>query len=159
MGLAVYDMDDPTKVTLPYPAQTRQATATINAVPTHITSISFTDKIMITITQNGKLGQWLTVPLLADNPTSADPHFNIAQNVDGADSLLPVTRFQPRTLLGAGGTERETVGQLYASQIASLITTKNPEESRSLMLGLGLAKVDLSRDTFLEVLDLVTKVL
>jgi len=159
MGLPVYDMDDPTKVTLPYPAQTRQATATINAVPTHITSISFTDKIMITITQNGKLGQWLTVPLLADNPTSSDPHFNIAQNVDEGDSLLPVTRFQPRTLLGAGGTERETMGQLYASQIASLITTKNPEESRSLMLGLGLAKVDLSRDTFLEVLDLVTKVL
>lgn len=151
-------MDDPTKIPLPYPAQTRQATATISNVPTHITSMSFADKVMITITQNGKLGQWLTVPLLADDPTSSDPHFNLAENMDG-DSLLPVTRFQPRTLLGAGGTERETMGQLYASQIASLITTKNPEESRSLMLGLGLAKVDLSRDTFLEILDLVTKVL
>jgi len=51
------------------------------------------------------------------------------------------------------------MGQLYASQIASLITAKNGEESRSLMLGLGLAKVNLSRDTFLEILDLVTRVL
>lgn len=158
MGLQIYAMDDPTKVTLPYPAQTRQATATINDIPTNITSISFADKIMITITQHGRLGQWLTVPLLADNPTSSDPHFNLAQTAN-EDSLLPVSRFQPRTLLGAGGNDRETMGQLYASQIASLITTKNPEESRSLVLGLGLAKVDLSRDTFLEVLDLVTKVL
>ena len=160
MGLQTFTMTDPdpTKVTLPYPAQTRQANATINDIPTHITCISFADKIMITITQNGRLGQWVTVPLLADNPTSADPYFNLAQAAD-EDSLLPVARFQPRTLLGAGGDERETMGQLYASQIASLITTKNPEESRSLMLGLGLAKVDLSRDMFLEVLDLVTKVL
>ncbi|KAK5073331.1 hypothetical protein LTR24_010348 [Lithohypha guttulata] len=160
MGLQLYAMDDPTKVTIPYPAQTRLATATINDVPTHITCISFADKIMLTITQNGKLSQWLTVPLQADNPTSADPHFNLARDMDGdSDSLLPVTRFQPRTLLGAGGTERETMGQLYASQIASLITAKNGEESRSLMLGLGLAKVDLSRDTFLEILDLITRVL
>ena len=151
-------MDDPTKVTLPYPAQTRQATATINNVPTSITSIAFADKIMITITQNGRLGQWLTVPLQADNPTSTDPYFNLAQAAE-EDSLLPMSRFQPRTLLGFGGGERETMGQLYASQIASLITTKSPEEGRSLMLGLGLAEVDLSRDTFLAILDLVTQVL
>ena len=58
----------------------------------------------------------------------------------GDDALLPSTRFSPRTLLGAGGTDRETTGQLYASQIANAITTKSPEESRSLMLGLGLPK-------------------
>ena len=51
------------------------------------------------------------------------------------------------------------MGLLYASQIASLITVKNREEGRALVLGLGLAKVDMSRDVFLEVLDLVTKVL
>ena len=158
MGLQTYTMDDPTLVTIPYPAQTRQATATISGIPTSITSISFSDKIMITITQDGRLAQWLTVPLQADNPTSTDPHFNLAQAAD-EDSLLPVSRFQPRVLLGAGGTERETMGLLYASQIASLITVKNREESRALVLGLGLAKVDLSRDVFLEVLDLVTRVL
>lgn len=100
----------------------------------------------------------MSVPLLADNPTTTDPHFNLAQGTSD-DSLLPVSRFQPRVLLGAGGNDRETQAQLYASQIASLITTKDPSETRVLMLGLGLAKVDLSRETFLAILDLVTKIL
>lgn len=149
---------DPTTVTVPYPAHTRQTASIVNDVPTQCTITSFADKIMITITQNGRLGQWLTVPLLADNPTSNDPHFNLAQAAT-EDSLLPVTRFQPRTLLGAGGGQRETMGLLYASQVASLITTKNPEESRVLMLGLGLVKVEMERDVFLQILDLVTKAL
>jgi proteasome assembly chaperone 3 len=51
------------------------------------------------------------------------------------------------------------MGQLYASQIAHAVTTKNPSESRSLMLGLGLAKVDMERDTFLRIVDLVLQVL
>lgn len=98
------------------------------------------------------------MPLLADNPTAIDPYFNLSNTGEDADALLPTARFQPRVLLGAGGGDRETQGQLYASQIASLITTKTPDESRTLMLGLGLAKVDLDRDTFLQVLDLVTQV-
>lgn len=95
---------------------------------------------------------------MADNPITSDPYFSLAQATND-DSLLPVTRFQPRILLGAGGNERETQAQLYASQIASLITTKEPGETRVLMLGLGLAKVDLGRETFLTILDLVTKVI
>lgn len=162
MGLQTYSMPDtdPTLVTLPYPAQTTTTTATISTTntPTTITRISFADKILITITQNGRLAQWLTVPLAADNPTTTDPHFGLTGTAD-EDSLLPVTRFQPRTLLGAGGGERETMGQLYASQIASLITTKDPGEGRVLMVGLGIARVDLSREGFLEVLDAVTRVL
>ncbi|KAJ9657332.1 hypothetical protein H2198_004343 [Neophaeococcomyces mojaviensis] len=151
-------MADLSTVTIPYPAKTVQASADVNGTPTTATSISFSDKIMITITQNGRLGQWIQVPLLSDNPTDADPHFNISR-LSSEDALLPTSRFQPRTLLGAGGNEREMMGQLYASQIASLITSKNAEEGRTLMLGLGLAKVEMERDVFLEMLDLVTKVL
>lgn len=99
----------------------------------------------------------MTVPLLSDNPTHSDPHFQT--NPSGDDALLPSIRFAPRTLLGAGGTDREAMGQLYASQIASAITTKSPEEGRSLMLGLGLAKVEMDRDVFLQVIDLVLSVL
>ena len=51
------------------------------------------------------------------------------------------------------------MGQFYASQIAHAITTKHPSEPRSLMLGLGLAKVDSDRGTFLQVVDLVLKVI
>lgn len=44
---------------LPYPAQTRQVAGEVNGVKTDITSISFSDKIMVTITQQGRLAQWV----------------------------------------------------------------------------------------------------
>ncbi len=50
------------------------------------------------------------------------------------------------------------LGHLYASQIANAITTKNPEEHRTLVLGLGLGKhaaVPMDREIFLKVFDLV----
>lgn len=97
------------------------------------------------------------MPLLSDNPTHSDPYFQTHRS--GDDALLPSTRFSPRVLLGAGGSEREAMGQLYASQIANAIITKSPEESRQLMLGLGLAKVELERDVFLQILDLVLSVI
>ncbi|OAL22467.1 hypothetical protein AYO22_07025 [Fonsecaea multimorphosa] len=150
------DLDD-TKVTIPFPAPTKQVAGEVNGVKTDVMCVSFADKIMITITQGGKLGQWVTVPLLSDNPTHSDPYFQTGRT--GDDSLLPSIRFSPRTLLGAGGSEREAMGQLYASQIADAIVTKTPDESRALMLGLGLAKVELERDVFLQIVDLVLSVL
>lgn len=52
------NMDD-TKVTIPFPAPTKQVAGEVNGVKTDVMSISFADKIMITITQNGKLAQWV----------------------------------------------------------------------------------------------------
>jgi proteasome assembly chaperone 3 len=97
------------------------------------------------------------VPLLSDNPTQSDSYFQTTRSDE--DALLPSARFQPRTLLGAATSDREMMGHLYASQIAHAITTKSPDESRSLMLGLGLAKADQDREVFLQVIDLVLKVL
>jgi hypothetical protein len=45
---------------LPYPAQTRQVAGEINGVVTNVTSISFSDRIMVTITQAGRLAQWVS---------------------------------------------------------------------------------------------------
>ena len=53
------------------------------------------------------------------------------------------------------------MGQLYASQIASAITTKNADESRTLVLGLGLGKeagVEADRETFIKVVELVLEI-
>lgn len=52
-------MDDDTKVDIPFPATTKQAAAEINGVKTDVMSVSFADKIMITITQGGRLAQWV----------------------------------------------------------------------------------------------------
>ncbi|KIX09885.1 uncharacterized protein Z518_00966 [Rhinocladiella mackenziei CBS 650.93] len=148
---------DETQATIPFPAPTKQTAAMVNGVKTDVMRVSFADKIMITITQNGRLSQWVTVPLLSDNPTHSDPYFQT--NRSGEDALLPPARFSPRNLLGAGGADREIMGQLYASQIANAIATKSPEETRSLMLGLGLVKADPDREVFLQIIDLVLSVL
>jgi proteasome assembly chaperone 3 len=51
------------------------------------------------------------------------------------------------------------MGHLLASQIAHAITTKDRTETRSLMLGLGLAKAETEREVFLRVVELVLNVL
>jgi proteasome assembly chaperone 3 len=73
--------------------------------------------------------------------------------------MLPLGHLTPKTLLGAGGEQRETLGHLYASQIASVIATRNPEETRTVVVGLGLQKVDIEREAFFDLLDLLQKVL
>ena len=42
-----------------YPAATKTATGTISGIPTIVTHTSFSDKIMITISQEGRLSQWV----------------------------------------------------------------------------------------------------
>jgi len=62
MGLSQdYGMDDVLSETnLPYPAQTKQVAGEINGIVTNVTSISFSDRIMVTITQAGRLAQWVS---------------------------------------------------------------------------------------------------
>lgn len=50
---------DDTQVNIPFPAATKQVAGNVNGVKTDVMYISFADKIMITITQNGRLGQWV----------------------------------------------------------------------------------------------------
>lgn len=72
--------------------------------------------------------------------------------------MLPLTHLTPTTLLGGGGEDRETLGHLYAAQIASLISTRNAEEKRSVLVGLGLQKIDMGREAFFDLLDLIGSV-
>lgn len=73
--------------------------------------------------------------------------------------MLPLGHLTPKTLLGAGGEQRETIGHLYASQIASAIATRNPEETRTVVVGLGLQKVDMEREAFFDLLELIQKII
>ena len=73
--------------------------------------------------------------------------------------MLPLGHLTPKTLLGAGGEQRETIGHLYASQIASTISTRSPEETRTILVGLGLAKVEMEREAFFDLLELVQEVI
>lgn len=73
--------------------------------------------------------------------------------------LLPLPHLTPKTLLGGGGDERETTGQLYAVQIASHIARRNSEEKRTLLVGLGLLKPKPDREAFFDLIELVQRIL
>lgn len=84
--------------------------------------------------------------------------------------ILPLEHLTPRTLLGAGGEKRERIAHLYASQIGSMVLKRDPEERRSVLLGLGLEMEkdkDNDKDTggegeragYFDLLELVLEVL
>lgn len=59
------------------------------------------------------------------------------------------------TVLGGTVSERDTAGQLVATQVASAISTKDPEEKRLVVVGMGFEKKDMSREAFVDVVGLV----
>lgn len=74
-------------------------------------------------------------------------------------SLLPLPHLTPKILLGGGGEERESTGQLYAVQIASHIARKDSDEKRTLVIGFGLLKPKPDRESFFDVIELVQQIL
>ena len=96
------------------------------------------------------------VPLDSPNPNFADQYM-LSGNDE--DALLPMPHLSPKTLLGGSTFERETMGQLYATQIASAIITRNPDEKRTVLVGLGLSKLEARREVFYNTVDLVMKCL
>ena len=53
------DFDQVPNMQATYPAITKQSAGTIDGVLTDVTSTAFCDKIMVTVTQNGRLAQWV----------------------------------------------------------------------------------------------------
>ncbi|KAK8113075.1 hypothetical protein PG984_013601 [Apiospora sp. TS-2023a] len=135
-----------------YPAPSKQANGLIDGIDTEAMVMDFADKIMVTLSQEGRLSQWIQVPLQAPSPSAAEMSLP-------NPSLLPLAHLTPRTLLGGGGEERESSGQLYAAQIASHIARKNPEEGRTLLVGLGLQKPTPNRESFFDLIELIQKIL
>lgn len=78
---------------------------------------------------------------------------------DEENELLPKPHLTPASILGGTTPEREVVGQLLATQIATAILTRTPAENRLLVLGLGLPKIEKSQEAFFEVIDLVLRCL
>ncbi|KAL3957450.1 hypothetical protein ACCO45_008028 [Purpureocillium lilacinum] len=137
-----------------FPVPSRRASGLVNGVATEVTSLSFSDKILVTISQEGRLSQWVQVPLTGSAAGLVEMTLPTASH-----GLMPSTHLTPKTLLGGGGDDRETLGQLYAAQIASRLSLQSPEDRRTLVLGLGLIKVDTEREAFFDLFELAQKVL
>ncbi|PNY26472.1 Uncharacterized protein TCAP_03600 [Tolypocladium capitatum] len=137
-----------------FPVPSRHASGLVSGVMTDVTSLSFSDKILVTISQEGRLSQWVQVPLTGSSAGLVEMTLPSLSR-----GLLPSTHLTPKTLLGAGGDDRETIGQLYAAQIASRLSLQSPNDRRTLVLGLGLAKFDTEREAFFDLFELAQKVL
>lgn len=156
-------MPNPTQPS-PYPARTTTTTITLDGTETVLTSISLSDKLILTITQHGRLNHWIHVPLDVIVPEAPPiPSFTNSYSGENGDveggraeaqsDLLPMSHLTATTILGGRDAERETFGQLLATQIASAVVLRNSEERRVLVLGLGLDKAKLGREGFLEVVE------
>lgn len=44
---------------LPFPAATKQVAGLVNGIQTDVTTMNFSDKIMVTISQAGRLAHWV----------------------------------------------------------------------------------------------------
>ncbi|KAI1362850.1 hypothetical protein F5Y08DRAFT_259670 [Xylaria arbuscula] len=136
----------------PFPSASKRETGQIDGVATEATALFFADRILLTLCQEGRLSQWIQVPLSAPSPAAVDMAL-------ANESLLPMSHLTPKTLLGGGGEERESLAQLYAVQIASYIVSRDSEERRTLVIGFGLQKFRPDREAFFDVLELIQKVL
>ncbi|KAL7625138.1 hypothetical protein AAE478_004352 [Parahypoxylon ruwenzoriense] len=145
-------MDASRVVEEPFPARSKSAIGPIDGIPTEASVLFFSDKILVTLSQEGRLSQWIQVPLSAPSAATVDMALANA-------NLLPMSHLTPKTLLGGGGEERESLAQLYAVQIASYIARRDSDEHRTLVVGLGLKNLKPDREAFFDVLELIQKVL
>jgi len=95
------------------------------------------------------------VPLESTDPNHADRRYNSFDDDDDDAQLLPMPHLTATTILGGRAQNADTIGELYATQIASAIAAKNPEEKRLLVLGMGMSKVETDGQSYMEVLQLV----
>ncbi|KAF9135378.1 hypothetical protein BGW39_003175 [Mortierella sp. 14UC] len=116
--------------TKPFPLINRQAARTIQGRHTEVLVVSFSDKILILVSQYGKVGSLIH--------TTVDQQ-SLTQSTATGDLDLAST--SSSFLLGAGSsTSKKTqLYQVYASHISQMIQHQNPMETRPVVLSLALA--------------------
>ncbi|GAB7353410.1 hypothetical protein MBLNU459_g3882t2 [Dothideomycetes sp. NU459] len=140
----------------PFPAATKTAACSVANVPTTVQTISFADKLLVTISQSGRLNHWVHVPLSGATPTDSsflNPTPSHADS-DVDATLLPFPHLTATTVFGGTKREFEVLGQTLATTLASAVLMRNPGEGRMVVLGLGLERADGGRAVFEELVGL-----
>ncbi|EMC96249.1 hypothetical protein BAUCODRAFT_467782 [Baudoinia panamericana UAMH 10762] len=140
-----------------FPALTKTSSGIANNLLTVVTSISFSDKLLITVTQAGKLAHWVHVPLATASLDPLNPTSNSSfANADPENALLPRSDLTATTVLGGTKREDEVIGQTLCTTVASAILMKRPGEERLLVMGLGLQDAtSIARQGFGEIVGLI----
>ncbi|KAK0269467.1 hypothetical protein LTR35_014763 [Friedmanniomyces endolithicus] len=145
----------------PFPAPSKTISGYANDTLTTVTRMSFTDRLLLTISQGERsFSHWIHVPLASAsssenvNPMGRNTNYSHSDldEDDGDSDLLPRSDLTATTLLGGTKREDEMVGQTLATMIGSAVLMKRPREERLLVLGLGLQGVGgMGRQGFEEV--------
>ncbi|KAF9362942.1 hypothetical protein BGX34_005220 [Mortierella sp. NVP85] len=113
----------------PFPLINKQAARTIQGRHTEVLVSSFTDKILIVVSQYGKVGSVIH--------TSVDQQ-SLASSLSASSDLAATTS---SFLLGAGSSvsKKTQLYQIYASHISQMIHHQSPVETRPVVLSLALS--------------------
>lgn len=141
----------------------KQSSKVINGVKTEIVLQPFADRILILITQLGKVGNLVRLRKLSTPRTDTDSYTKVQASIPQTAPLLaqespdkeepnapalppPPPSIQLTPLLGSAPTDHlRTLYALYASQVATIIWIAEAgglmdERRRSVILGLALKK-------------------
>ncbi|RMZ67218.1 proteasome assembly chaperone 3 [Pyrenophora seminiperda CCB06] len=156
---AAITTDDYVVTSTPYPARTKTATVVIKSIETTATTVNFADKILITVTQNGRLAHWVHVPLDISATDAAMTSTLERDEEDPNSDLLPMHHLTATTILGGTVAQLDVLGQTLATQIASAIKQRDDRETRMVVVGMGLDKSMIDREAFSELVGLVLEVI
>jgi proteasome assembly chaperone 3 len=140
-----------TPSTFPAPSKTRSSN--FANVQTQVTALNFSDKLVLTITQSGRLNHWVHVPLSGGRPLD-NGFLNPSSETDVDASLLPFAHLTATTVFGGTRGEFEVLGQTLATTVATALLMRNPDEQRTVVVGLGLERADQGKQAFDELVGL-----
>ncbi|KAG0202126.1 hypothetical protein BGX28_005268 [Mortierella sp. GBA30] len=111
----------------PFPLVNKQAARTIQGLHTEVLVTAFTDKIVILVSQYGKVGSIIH--------TTVDQQ-SLTSSAAASDLVATTSSF----LLGAGSSasKKTQLYRVYASHISQMIHHQNPAEIRPVVLSLAL---------------------
>ncbi|KAK1076653.1 hypothetical protein LTR33_008753, partial [Friedmanniomyces endolithicus] len=110
----------------PFPAPSKTISGYANDTFTTVTRMSFTDRLLLTISQGERsFSHWIHVPLASAsssenvNPMGRNTNYSHSDldEDDGDTDLLPRSDLTATTLLGGTKREDEMVGQTLATMI------------------------------------------
>ncbi|KZV86623.1 hypothetical protein EXIGLDRAFT_774441 [Exidia glandulosa HHB12029] len=138
-------------------------------VPTKVLIQTFVDRILVVVTQMGKVGSLVQVtmssaaPMIPPLPPPPGSENELVLPEPSASIVLSPLFGAPPPALGASSDDAQTMQSIYVSQIATLVWTHDPlTTSKPVVVGLALKKLansistpDAQRSAFLGVMKLV----
>ncbi|RKP08614.1 hypothetical protein THASP1DRAFT_29581 [Thamnocephalis sphaerospora] len=125
----------------PFPLKIRQQAELVHGVHTEVLLAEFRDRLLVLVTQLGKIGNLLqcTLSECAKVPNFMDELLGNA-DTEACSRLVPLPVFTV-------STDQQELQQLFATQLAEKVAAQRPQEQRPLLVSITLRTATVpSRD-------------